>query len=219
MKTLSLIENKVLPPPMDQALVHHRRMRQAWNALGAYVLTYLFFAACFEWQAYKSGVVGMLLFFQAFFFISASFASFIVFVRLVIKRAFAPALVFAFIASTVIVISASASNRLSFDMQMKARIFAAYPNLCQTPIVSGQRVSICYKYSVNDIGGEFEQIYFNPGDEMSLPPRQWPVDIKREFLGVRATRENLSEDELCGLRKTRRIVNHVYWIHYDCWGY
>jgi hypothetical protein len=32
-------------------------MRRAWMALGAYIFTYLFFAACFELMAYKNGVV------------------------------------------------------------------------------------------------------------------------------------------------------------------
>jgi hypothetical protein len=149
---------------------------------------------------------------QAFFYIFASIASLIVFVKLAIKRAFVPALIYAFIASTVPVGVATHSNRLAFDMQMKARIFAAYPSLCQTPIVQGQRISICYAYSIEDTGGEHEHIYFNPGDEMSLPPMQWPVDLKQMF-GIKFG----DEIYLCGVRKTKHIIDHVYWMSDDCW--
>jgi hypothetical protein len=200
-----------------------RRMRHAWITLGAYVFIRIFLAAWFEYRAYKDSVInfGVLEFFGALLLTFVLIASFVTFVRLAFKRAFAPALIYAFIVlwHLMYLFTLPHVHIRSFVMETKAHIFAAYPNLCQTPIVPGKRVSICYKYSVNETGGEYEQIYFNPGDEMSLPPRQWPVDIKREFLGVRATREDLFEEELCGLRKTRRIVDHVYWIDYDCWGY
>jgi hypothetical protein len=189
-------------------------MRHAWFALGAYVLISILLGACFEWSAYKSGVVeDVILLPRALFYCSAFIAGLVIFIRLALKRAFAPALIYASIAGSVIVLSAFASNKLSFDMQMKARIFAAYPDLCQTPVGPGQRVSICYAYSIESTGGEGEQVYFNPGDELSLPPNQWPDYIKRFF----NIRDINAEYELCGVRKTKRIIDHVYWMSYDCW--
>ncbi len=190
------------------------QMRKAWMALGAYIFMYLFFVACFEWMAYKHGVVeSIILLPLSFFYIIAFIASLIVFIKLALKRAFVPALIYAFIATTVPIGVATSSDRVAFYMQMKARIFAAYPSLCQTPIVQGQRISICYDYSITDTGGEEEQIYFNPGDELSLPPRQWPEDVKRMFNILVIN----SEDDLCGVRKTKHIIDHVYWMSYDCW--
>lgn len=207
-----------MQPPLAPALVHRRRMRHAWFALGAYVFIRIFLAVWFEYRAYKDSVIdfGVLEFFGGLLLIFVLIASFVAFVRLAFKRAFAPALIYAFIVlwHLMYIFTIPHVHILSFVMETKARIFAAYPNLCQTPIVPGQRVSICYSYNVNDIGGESEQIYFNPGDELSLPPRQWPDDIKRIFNILVIN----SEDELCALRKTRRIVDHVYWMSGDdCW--
>ena len=204
------MESEVLQLPLAPALVHRRRMRHAWIVLGAYIFMRIFMAAWFEWAAYKFGVVeDIFLFFEGLLYFSVFITSFVVAVKLAIKRAFAPALIYTFIAFIAPFIQISPS----LNMEMKARIFAAYPNLCQTPIVPGQRVSICYGYSVPMTGGDNEHIYFNPGDEMSLPPRQWPEDIKRMFNILVIN----SEDDLCGVRKTRHIVDHVYWMSYDCW--
>jgi hypothetical protein len=218
------MESEVMQPPLAPALVHGRKMRNAWIALGVYICIRIFYAAWFEWRAYKYGVINfnILEFLGGFLYLSAIIASFVASVRLAFKRAFIPALMYAFIAITPFVHTGH-----SFVMEMKARIFAAYPNLCQTPIVQGQRVSRCYGYNVNDIGGESERIYFNPGDELSLPPKQWPDDIKYEFFsvvdgfGVRQVPADFSKDlpeyALCGVRNTKRIVDHVYWISDDCW--
>lgn len=48
---------------------------------------------------------------------------------------------------------------------------------------------------------------------MSLPPMQWPDDIKRLFNILVIN----SEDDLCGVRKTKHIIDHFYWVSYDCW--
>lgn len=196
------------------ALDAHQRMRHAWFALRIYVLTYLFFATCFEWSAYHWGrIEDIVLFPQGIFYWVALITGTIACVKSLVKRAFAPALIYALIASSVLILGFTYYSRLAFSMELKARIFAAYPNLCQTPIVPNQSVSLCYAYSIEMVLGESEAIYFNPKDEMSLPPRQWPDDLKREF-GIKDIN---SEGYLCSVRKTKRIVDHVYWMSDDCW--
>lgn len=194
----------------DSSVINaRRRMRYAWIALGTYIGIRIFYAAYFEWKTYKYSLINfeILDFFVGGGFVIALIASVIASVRSALSRAFAPALIYIFI------IIATFIHPRSLDMKVKAHIFAAYPSLCQTPIVPGQRVSECYSYNVNDIGGEGESIYFNPGDELSLPPRQWPDDIKRYF----NIRDVNAEIDICRVRKTKHIVDHVYWMSYDCW--
>jgi hypothetical protein len=205
------MEIDAVPLPSSSDWVHRCRMQEAWIVLSVYLFIRIILASRFEWDAYTYGHVEELPFLATLLLglviIAIYIVSIIGSIRLALKRAFAPALIYAFISFI-----APFANSHSLVMETKARIFAAYPNLCQTPIDPVQRLSICYGYYVNDDIGENEHIYFNPGDEMSLPPRQWPDDIKRIF-NIQGLN---SEDEPCSIRKRKRIVDHVYWISNGC---
>lgn len=199
--------------PIDSAIESaHRSMRSAWIVLTTVVIVRILNIADFEWQAYRFGNVEFTaidFFFGLFYFI-VFMASIAIFIRLVVKRAFAPAFVYAIVLGVLILPSFFGEETLSFGMKAKARLFASFPSLCQHPFVPGRRVSICYSYRVD--GGSDETLYFNPGDEMSLPASQWPDDIKRMFVGKRFINSE-SEDDLCA----NRIVDHIYWRSGDCW--
>jgi hypothetical protein len=188
-------------PPSVANPVHRRRMRNAWIALGAYLFMRIISNVLFEWNAYVYGRVDAPL--PAGLLIdSFIIGSFIAFIRMAFKRAFAPALIYAFIVFNGLIFPYAYIH--SFVMDMKARIFAAYPNLCQTPIDPNKRVSICYRYYVNTELGEDARIYFNPGDELLLPPQRWPEDIKREVSPLYV--------ETC----MKHVAGHVYWISGPC---
>ncbi len=205
------MESGVMPPH----LIFRRRMRNAWIALGVFVLACFSLSACFEWLEYRDGYVLHFLFFEGVAYSIIFLASLVAAIRMAIKRAFKPMLVYAVIVGIAFVIMSSPyhNRRLALSMEMKARIFAAYPQLCPTPPLPNQRVSVCYILIVAEVGAERAQIIFNPGNEMSLPAKQWPDDIKNMFTPYWRVQEEIFQ---CLTRKTKRIVDDVYVASDDC---
>ncbi|MHB8848805.1 MAG: hypothetical protein ACYC43_10220 [Burkholderiales bacterium] len=192
------------------------RMRTAWVVLSAYIFMRIFMTARFEFIAYKYGVVDdgnefmFFLFFSGPVYLSLFIVSLVAFVRLIFKRAFAPAFIYAFILGLYMesIMIHWVFNMHVPEMEIKGHIFAAYPNLCQTPIVPDQRISICYHYKLPTTAiGDEERLVFNPGDEMLLPPMRWPTDIKHN-LGI-------STGQYVPALKIKRITGHFYWIQND----
>ena len=202
------------PPLVTEGKRGVSPIAHAWIAFGAFIAMCIFLSAYFEWLAYRYGEIMHFLFFEGVLHAIVFLASLTALIRMAVKRAFKPMLIYAFIVSiTVVILTSSFHNRRLplISMDTKARIFAAYPQLCQTPPSPTLRVSVCYRYMVNEIGGEYERIVFNPRNEMSLPPQQWPDDIKRSF-SVLVPEEVF----LCGVRKTKRIADGVYRVSDDC---
>jgi len=191
----------------------------AWIALSAFIAMCILLSAFFEWLAYRYGEIMHFLFFEGVLHAIIFLASLVALIRMAVKRAFKPLLIYAFIVSISVVILTSPfhNRRLPLiSMDMKARIFAAYPQLCQTPPSPTQRVSICYRYMVNEIGGEYERIVFNPGNEMSQPPQQWPDDIRLRLSNAPVPDPAEDPGFLCMFRKTKRIADGVYRVSIDC---
>lgn len=198
------------------ARIARGRMRTAWIILSAYIFMRIFMTARFEFIAYKYGVVDdgnefmFFLFFSGPVYLSLFIVSLVAFVRLIFKRAFAPAFIYAFILGLYMesIMIYWVFNMHVPEMEIKGHIFAAYPNLCQTPIVPGQRISICYHYKLptTTIGDE-ERLVFNPEDELSFPPTRWPDDIKQGL--------DLPPNPIELHWKIRRITGHFYWIEND----
>ncbi len=192
------------------------RMRQAWIILTGYVCIRLFLYVDFEFDAVQRGVIGQgHIIFAGMFFVFFLFLSIVLFVWLIIKRAFAPALIYAFIACSLIAQIAFGSQVASFDMAIKGRIYAAYPKLCPFTSLQSKTLYICYEYDVPITGGAHERLVFDADDTMSLPPREWPERLKKIFLGGGVVSGN--DELLCEFKNTKLIAGHIYSVSSDCW--
>ena len=75
-------------------------------------------------------------------------------------------------------------TELALDADVRGRIYAWHPELCQNPLKPGQRATICYEYEAqNTAGGSLPRIVYNPDDEMSLPESQWSKGVEQMFGG------------------------------------
>ena len=190
------------------------RMRRAERILGIYLIINIMLSTCFEWIAYKYGVVEdhYVLLCNLFHFIICA-ACAVASVKACCDRALFPALIYAIVFILSVLPFAFHDYIVEFEINVKSRLFYAYPQLCQRIPLSGERASICYGYEVAVAGGDRETLAFNPGGEMSLPAHQWPEEMKSLFTKKLVT----PEDDECIFRNTKRIYKNVYWINYDCW--
>ncbi len=98
---------------------------------------------------------------------------------------------------------------VEIDMLGKAYLFSYFPHLCQPVEKPNAQAFVCYQYWSGGIPGT---LVVNPGDEMLAPPKKWPESIKREIFG-----KNADVDE-CQIRDTKRMVGHIYYVPYRCYG-
>lgn len=191
------------------------RMKRAWFILGTCLLLDLISYVWIEWEAAHGGVEpskNELIMLSIFAIIIVSLINII---KMLFKRALAAALIYA----CILIIPIIWARVLLFnaEMNIKAHLFSAYPELCPCQPRAGQRTYICYKYSDNDgIAGFYELLIVNPGDEMSLPPSQWPEEVKQAFaLDFPFEKQPIPDDD-CRFRKTKNMGNHIYWVSDDC---
>ena len=200
----------------DNISATRSRMRYAYFFLGIYLLIQALVYISNEWRAAHGEWLGPyysnLLLSPLMILIC-----FIAFVRMVFKRAFKPALVYAVIILNIFLIPSIIDKITPSKMTVGAYFFSLYPQLCPYHYFRPQKglsSYVCYQYASDFQGcGSFERLIFNPGDELSHPPSQWPKEITMGTLGL--NHSDLHDDD-CFYRKTKLITNHIYWISDDC---
>lgn len=167
-----------------------------------------------EWQAYKNAAIeyDIIIFIAIAGAIFVTIASPFLLLWSAIKRDTVSSglAVIIMLASTSIYVFSWQIK--SIEMETKAYLFYLMPQLCQQPQHEVDGVLVCYRY-INQGGIDgAEAIVFDPGHEMSLPPNQWPAHIVNLFFNAASA----ADSKYCAIRKTRQIVNDVYWVSNDC---
>ena len=97
-------------------------------------------------------------------------------------------------ASLYLLIMVISFTEPALEMPIKGHMYAWFPQLCEHPLLHGQRATVCYNRlaAANDETGDiFNVIIYNPDNEMSLPGRQWSSELKQKF-GENDVAENLA---------------------------
>ncbi|MGE8162802.1 hypothetical protein ACQKRQ_21890 [Paraburkholderia sp. NPDC080076] len=95
-------------------------------------------------------------------------------------------------------------------MRSKAEFFGEHPSFCPHKWISLDRPFVCYQYSVLSGFSQHDLIIFDRDNEMTLPLKEWPVEIRKLFNADGAVDE-------CVFRRVARVTEGVYLaLNKDC---
>jgi hypothetical protein len=124
-----------------------RRVRRAWRVMFIYIFYIVVSIGCYEWHAYRAGVVNEEdLFLDWVITFAFIVGSIIACVRSMLKRTFKSALIYAGILFAFFLKCWVSSVLL---MGAKAFLFSCYPQFCQHQPIYGQQSFVCYDYIEN----------------------------------------------------------------------
>jgi hypothetical protein len=177
-----------------------------------YLLMNIFFLTYFEWHnAIYHEREGEYAFFSGLFGFCVRILCVVMLIRALRARAVTAAAIYTLIIGIGIGELCCYKSLQYGDMYIKAYLISKFPALCPGYSKNVDAV-ICYDYWLHSTR---QTLVYNPNDEMALPAKKWPEYIQKK---VSASPDAILTPELCSLRNTRLLLDHIYYVSDDCWN-
>lgn len=129
---------------------------------------------------------------------------FLIFMKNVIYTNFSSAVIYSIVLIYVYLLANNRSEIIEFEAVLKSYIFINFPELCDKKVNTYVRVCPIFYYN------EARYVWvINKNNEMSLPFKEWPEEIK----------QILGKMTLCEVNSKKKIAGYVYYFNGPCINY